>query len=168
MASAVCPGYASDTQSFVKGILTNPPTVVVVSYEINVLLVCYICFCPTDEQMPALAYERANLSWSFGLYLCVYVVCFSEIIASESYISILYSMYVLCFHICTWWVTNLLLKFLLTSKTISNTAFGSCAVATSIFPLSDPRDDQFSSIHLCLLSLVLGLAKLWTSPCTLD
>ena len=44
------------------------------------------------------------------------------------------------------------------------------AVATSISPLSDPRNNQFFCIHLCVLDVILGLVQLfelgtenWTS-----
>ena len=102
--------------------------------------------------IPCLCMIRANRSCSFGLYLCVlWDYCIWEIT------QILYSMHVLCSHICTWYlVTNLLPKFSLTCSTQRLVS-----VATSIFPLSDPRDHQFSSIHLRVLSLVLGLAQLF-------
>ena len=89
--------------------VTNPPTVVVVLCEINVLLVYFICFCPTDEQMLVLAYDRANLTCSFGLYTSCCVLLWDYCIWEIT--QILYSMhYVL--DICTrYLVTNWLFKF---------------------------------------------------------
>ena len=54
-------------------------------------------------------------------------------------------------------VTNLLLKFLLTC--FNNSTQCLAAVATSISLLLDPKDNQFSSIHFRVLSLVLGFAQ---------
>ena len=51
-------------------------TVVVVLYESKVLLVSFICFCPTDEQT-LVTIIRANLSSFFGLHFCVYLLLYA-------------------------------------------------------------------------------------------
>ena len=107
--------------------MTNPPTVVMVLYEINMLLVCFIRFCPTDEQTSVLAYDKGKPELLLRIiFLCVpLVVCLSEIIVSESssnliqhaciMLSYLYMILIL--------VTNLLLKFLLTCSTIQHSVW---------------------------------------------
>ena len=50
------------------------------------LLVCFICFCSTDEQTSVLAYDKGKSELLLQIILlCVpLVVCLCEIIVSES------------------------------------------------------------------------------------
>ena len=91
-------GYASDTQPFATGMWLNPQLhVVKVLNETKVFLVSLICFCPTDEWLLILAYDKGKPEFLFWIIiLCIPpAVCRSEVIASKSSWS-LYSMHVLC------------------------------------------------------------------------
>ena len=69
-----------------------PLTMVMILYESKVLVVCFLCFCPTDEWRSVLAYQSSSFR------LCIlFVVCLSEIKVAQ----ILYSIYILWFHIYT-------------------------------------------------------------------
>ena len=91
---------------------------------------------------------RANLSFSFRLHLLCYTSsCMpSEIITSEStsnVILFIQDIYIYCSNFGT--------------VTISTQRL--TAVATSVSPLSDLRDNQFSRIHLRVLTALLGLSS---------
>ena len=109
-------------------------------------------FAPQMNKCQSLPMIRANLSYTFGLYFCVYLLlCASLRLLYLRVTQILYSMHVLCF-IFVHDIQFLLLKFFLTCLKINNSTQRLASVATSISPLSDPRDD---------LSLVLRLAQLF-------
>ena len=82
-------------------IMTNPPTVVVVLYEMNVLLVCFICFCPTDEQMSAYDKGKPELVlWiiSLCILLVVCLLCASlrllHLRVTQSYTACMYYVFI--------------------------------------------------------------------------
>ena len=106
------------------------------------------------------------------IFLCVpLVVCFSEITASEGNSNLIQHaciMFSYLYMIFSYQFTAQIFANMFNNNSTQRLA----SVATSISPLSDPRDNQFSSIHLRVLGLVLELAKLfklrtkknWTSP----
>ena len=67
---------------------------------------------------------------------------------------ILYSMHILCLDIHQLTARNF-------ANMLNNSTQRLAAVATSISPLSDPRDNQFFCIHLCVLDVILGLVQLF-------
>ena len=39
----------------------------------------YICFCPTDERTLVLAYNKGELSFSFELHFCSYLLLYASV-----------------------------------------------------------------------------------------
>ena len=101
---------------------------------------------------------RANLAELLILitFWCIpLLVCLAEIIGSESSSNVIQ-------HTC---VMFSIFSYQLTAQIFANMFNNStqrlAAVATSASPLSDPRDNPFSSIYLRVLSVVLGLTQLF-------
>ena len=66
------------------------------------LLVSFICFCPTDEWTLVLACDKVNLIFSFRLHICAYLLLYAHPrLLHLKVAQVLYSMHVLCFHVYT-------------------------------------------------------------------
>ena len=119
----------------------------------------------TDEQTSILVYDNGKPELLLQIIFCVpLVVCLSEIISSESSSNLIQQaciMFPYLYRILASLVTNLLLKFLLTCLAIIfNTAFGSCGYF-NLSIVRSHRQRQFSSMHLRILSLALGLTQFY-------
>ena len=80
-------------------------------------------FAPQMNKRQSLPMIRANLSYTFGLYFCVYLLlCASLRLLYLRVTQILYSMHVLCF-IFVHDIQFLLLKFFLTCLTIQHSVW---------------------------------------------
>ena len=89
---------------------------------------------------------KTNLSFSFGLHLPL-LVCRSEIIASESCWNLIQHACIMFSYLYR--ISSAIFTAQIFANMFNNSTQHLAAVATSISPLSDPRDNQFSSIHLC-------------------
>ena len=105
---------------------------------------------------------KANLSFSFGLHFCVYLLLYATLrLLHLKVAEILYSMHLLCFNIYTGYlVTNIYLSNSANMFQQFNTAFGSCAWLLQsphcLIPIL-----QHKLTFACTYSLVLGLARLF-------
>ena len=137
-------------------LVTNASAVVIILYGSKVRF-----RLRADEWTLVLAYDNGKPELFLRIiHLCVYFFT-SDLIHHVWFISM---------HICPWYlVANLLLKFLLMCLTIWYSIWQLCLLESS---LSEPKNNQLSSIHLHLLSLVHGLTEpfnlgwntAWMSP----
>ena len=135
--------------------VTKPPTVVMVSYDTNVLLVCF----PTDKWTLVLAYDKGKtelLVWN--TFLCIQlVVCLFEIIASKHSSNLI--QHALFSYLCR------IFSFQFTAQTFTNMINNStqCLAALAIltFPIvKTQRQPTLQHTH-AVLSLVLEFAHIF-------
>ena len=129
------------------------------------LLVCFICFCPTDEQMSVLAYDKGKPELLLRIIFCVYLLLFASLrLLYLRVTQILYSMHAYLYMMFS---LHLLLKFLLTRLTIQHSVWHLWLLQSPHCQIPEMTN---SPANTCVY-FVLWLAQLfqlrtknWTSP----